>query len=320
MKITGELLKSERTQKNLTVQDVAFALKLSAKIITAIEAGQVENLPAKTFIRGFVKSYAHYLKIDVDQVMRQFQEEMGTTHPLPKNPPPPPPAHAGDSIGRSQTNKEEKKPKTHEQAPVLNETKSSRSFIYIGLAVVLVILIVATNRIVDRYQKESIVDPNAVSKVEPLNPNQTQAPQAVAAPGFSANSTQPVQEVSPAVTESNAPIEMAQHTEAKNVLPAVPTTTPKTIVDTNPEDGFEPSNEKPIEVIIEAKKDVEIMYARGNTRAFSKIKLSSKQIQVIRSPSGLYLKSDDGGSFHLVVNGIQKGQAGANNKPVKLSF
>ena len=41
------------------------------------------------------------------------------------------------------------------------------------------------------------------------------------------------------------------------------------------EEGFDPTNGKPIEVIIEAKKDVEIMYAKGNSKAFSKERRSS---------------------------------------------
>ena len=88
MKITGELLKSERIKKDLTVQDIAYALKLNSKIIIAIENGDLDQLPAKTFVRGFVKSYADYLKVDSEIVLRQFQEEMGSTRPMPKRPPP----------------------------------------------------------------------------------------------------------------------------------------------------------------------------------------------------------------------------------------
>ncbi len=316
MKITGELLKTERIKKNLTVQDIALALKLSQKIITSIEAGQSESLPAKTFIRGFVKSYAQFLKMDVDQVMRQFQEEMGSTHPLPKNPPPPPMFE--NSTKKSEVNVERKQMATAaaEQTKVLNQSKSSRSYLYIGIAVILVILIVATNRVVDRYQKESIIDPKDISKVQPLDPNLSQAP------------TAPATLKSSETRSSNIPVS-ADSTESLATQSQPPTmtiavsqvsSTPVTIAAPDADAGFEPSSGKPIEVIIEAKKDIEIMYARGNTKAFSKLKLLTKQVQVIRSPSGLYLKSDDGGSFHLVVNGVDKGQAGTNNKPVKLSF
>ena len=88
MKITGELLKAERIKKNYTVAEVANSLKLSSRIINSIESGDVNELPAKTFIRGFVKSYSQFLKLDSDLILRQFLEEMGSTQPLPKVPPP----------------------------------------------------------------------------------------------------------------------------------------------------------------------------------------------------------------------------------------
>lgn len=316
MKITGELLKSERMQKNLSIQDVAFALKLSPKIITAIEAGQIDNLPAKTFIRGFVKSYAQFLKMDAEQVMRQFQEEMGSTHPLPKNPPPQPMSENFTKKTEVRVEKKQVAAAAAEQTKVLNQTKSNRSIAYIGIAVVLVILIVVINRVSDRYQKESILNPNDISKVQPLDPNQTQVP--VTEPSAAVPSTDTT--AAAGLSESTtATTEVKQIATPTATTPIVATSTPPNVaIDT--EEGFDPTNGKPIEVIVEAKKDVEIMYAKGNSKAFSKIKLLSKQVQVIRSPSGLYLKSDDGGSFHIVVNGIDKGQAGANNKPVKLSF
>lgn len=328
MKITGELLKSERTRKGLNVQDVAFALKLSQKIILAIEAGETENLPAKTFIRGFVKSYAQFLKIDVDQVMRQFQEEMGSTHPFPKNAIPQQTAidvHSKSAVREqpeTPLNKKASKnssPSSSEQTNVLNPAKGGRSLIYIGVAVVLVILIVAINKISERYQKERILNPQDISKVQPLNPNESQV--------NSSATTTPE-----AVAVVDAPISSANENSAtsSNVMSTTnsssqsdATATPAAAAAKNEvevDDGFEPSNGKPIEIIIEAKKDTEILYARGNTKSFSKLKLTAKQVQVIRSTTGLHLKADDGGAIHMVVNGIDKGAAGPNNKPVRLSF
>ncbi len=300
MKITGELLKSERNRKNISVQDVALALKLSSKIINSIEAGQVENLPSKTFIRGFVKSYAQYLRLDADQVMRQFQEEMGTTHPLPKNPPPPP--MSSTLVKKSKVIEEKKSPS--EQTKSLNKQKSNPTFIYLGIAVVLVILIVATNKIVDHYQKDTVLDHTEISKAQPIDTNSneisTSTPLSQSAPEMTSSVPQPRE------------IEAAPGSNLENDR--------KASLQTTDDEGFEPSVGKPIEVIIEAKKDFELSYAKGNTKSFSKIKLLSKQVQVIRSPAGLHLKSDDGGAFHLVVNGLDKGMAGSNNKPIKLTF
>lgn len=79
MKITGQILKENRERKQMTIAEVSLATKITTKTIAAIEDGNPDNLPPKTFLRGFVRSYALYLGLDVDEILRTFQEEMGTT-------------------------------------------------------------------------------------------------------------------------------------------------------------------------------------------------------------------------------------------------
>ena len=64
MKKTGELLKKVREDKGLSLHEIGLSLKINAKILKQIEDGEKDNLPAKTFLRGFVQSYANYLKLD----------------------------------------------------------------------------------------------------------------------------------------------------------------------------------------------------------------------------------------------------------------
>src|SRR5690606_1331875 len=75
----GDLLKSEREKRNLSLHEIGMSLKINPKILKAIEDGDQAGLPAKTFLRGFVKSYAQYLRLDVNQALQMFQEEYGTT-------------------------------------------------------------------------------------------------------------------------------------------------------------------------------------------------------------------------------------------------
>src|SRR5688572_29492880 len=77
----GELLKSEREQKGLSLHEIGMSLKINPKILKAIEDGDPQNLPAKTFLRGFVKSYAQYLRLDLNAMMQLFQEEYGAIRP-----------------------------------------------------------------------------------------------------------------------------------------------------------------------------------------------------------------------------------------------
>ena len=83
MKKTGEMLKKAREEKGLAINEIGLSLKISSKILKAIEEGDAAHLPAKTFLRGFVQSYATYLRMDVDAVMSSFYEEVGSTRPKP---------------------------------------------------------------------------------------------------------------------------------------------------------------------------------------------------------------------------------------------
>lgn len=81
MKKTGQLLKDAREAKGISLQEVSIHLKISTRTLKALEDGDKAQLPAKTFLRGFVQSYAQFLKISLPEIMVVFQEEMGTTHP-----------------------------------------------------------------------------------------------------------------------------------------------------------------------------------------------------------------------------------------------
>ena len=56
MKKTGQLLKGKRESVNLSISEVALATKINPKILTAIENGDEAGLPAKTFLKGFIRS------------------------------------------------------------------------------------------------------------------------------------------------------------------------------------------------------------------------------------------------------------------------
>jgi cytoskeleton protein RodZ len=79
MKITGQILKENRERKGMTLTEVSLSTKITIKTLAAIEDGDPLNLPPKTFLRGFVRSYAIYLGVNVDEILRTFHEEMGST-------------------------------------------------------------------------------------------------------------------------------------------------------------------------------------------------------------------------------------------------
>lgn len=325
MKITGELLKTERISKNITVQEAAVALKLSSKIITAIEAGDTASLPAKTFVRGFVKSYAEYLKLNPEVVLRQFQEEMGTTSPLPKVPPPPPslpsenikaarPAIRHTSQTHSQNQPVKNSPM--QQKKLQEDSVNNKIALFISAAILLVAVIVISAKIFNSIKSDSSAtsqasDENAAASIVP---NYDVDPNAIAAAAVPA----PAVAEAPSVPETASVAAEPPPVAAVAASPAPPPAPAPAVIATD--DEFPPSAGKPVEVIIEAKKETEIFYAKGNTKQFTSVKLPQNHLQIIKSATGLHIRAADGGAIKIIVNGIDRGLAGANNKQVKLSF
>jgi cytoskeleton protein RodZ len=342
MRITGELLKSERLSQGLTVQQVAASLKLSNKIINAIEAGDSSQLPAKTFVRGFVRSYAEFLKLNPEVVMRQFQEEMGTTSPLPKVPPPPP-SQPGESFKAT-------KPSLRQTAQNYspNQTKSVTSasikqqnleeqnlnnkiIMFLFGAVVLVVLIIAGTRIFQTEPTPPVVESDTANVIIPSYDSTGPAVSATAetSSATSVVAAAPVATASTSETGTAVSQTTVAAVTAVNINPAVSGTAAAVIASAKEaaakqpvtqDEILPPSSGKPNELILEPKKDTEIQYAKGNTNNFKSLKLSANKVQILRSTTGLHIKAPDGGAFKMTVNGLDKGNAGANNKPVKLTF
>jgi transcriptional regulator with XRE-family HTH domain len=68
----GKLLKKEREKAGLTQQQVGEALKLRPSIIDAIENEQWDRLPHAVFVKGFVKSYAKLLKVNLEEIPEAY--------------------------------------------------------------------------------------------------------------------------------------------------------------------------------------------------------------------------------------------------------
>jgi cytoskeleton protein RodZ len=71
----GNLLRAERERRNLSVDDVAANLRIRRALIDAIEHGRFKELPGAPYAVGFVKTYAEFLELDREEVIRRFKSE-----------------------------------------------------------------------------------------------------------------------------------------------------------------------------------------------------------------------------------------------------
>jgi len=68
----GDRLAKAREQQQRTVESVAADLHLRMEVVRAIENGDEAQLPALTFVRGYIKTYARLLELDAAALVAQL--------------------------------------------------------------------------------------------------------------------------------------------------------------------------------------------------------------------------------------------------------
>jgi cytoskeletal protein RodZ len=79
MSAVAEQLHQGREARRLTVQQVAEITKIRTDHLRALEEGNYDVFSAPVYIRGFVRTYATLLKLDVPQIMAALEAELGQT-------------------------------------------------------------------------------------------------------------------------------------------------------------------------------------------------------------------------------------------------
>lgn len=85
----GALLRGKREAAGISHAEASEALHLTIHYIKALENDDYGKLPALTFVKGYLRSYAAYLKTDVNEVMAGF--ERLSVNFVEERPQPPPP-------------------------------------------------------------------------------------------------------------------------------------------------------------------------------------------------------------------------------------
>lgn len=68
----GLQLKQAREQRGLTISEIAEHLHLREEILKALEASNLEQLPAPTFTQGYIRAYARLLKLPEDTILDAY--------------------------------------------------------------------------------------------------------------------------------------------------------------------------------------------------------------------------------------------------------
>ncbi|MCU7952781.1 MAG: helix-turn-helix domain-containing protein, partial [gamma proteobacterium symbiont of Bathyaustriella thionipta] len=71
----GFLFKQARSEKKLSIDDVARELRLDKKIILALENEDDTQLPAPAFVCGYIRNYAKFLNVQSEPLIEYYKKE-----------------------------------------------------------------------------------------------------------------------------------------------------------------------------------------------------------------------------------------------------
>jgi cytoskeleton protein RodZ len=75
----GGYLQRERVKQGYTLDDIAEQTRINLTTLQAIESNDRARMPAEVFSKGFIKIYAKFLGLDVQDAMERYDREMAQT-------------------------------------------------------------------------------------------------------------------------------------------------------------------------------------------------------------------------------------------------
>ncbi len=138
----GKYLRDARESRGIDLRDAAQQTRISIQYLKALEAEDFSKLPGAVFVRGFLKNYSKFLRLDESEVMARFGELQQTPSPgASARPSQATPQHAAA---------EEPGPSTSEKIPVEP---------FIWAAVIIVVLVIALFAALPRRHRKEVQHP-----------------------------------------------------------------------------------------------------------------------------------------------------------------
>ena len=80
----GETLRRERLKRNLELEEISRELKISSRLLEAIEEEKFEKLPGGVFTKSFVRQYARALGLDDEEIAGEVERVLEPQPEMPR--------------------------------------------------------------------------------------------------------------------------------------------------------------------------------------------------------------------------------------------
>jgi len=95
MESIGQVLKSERERRGLSLEQVHESTRITTQNLSALEQDRFDHFPNRVYARAFLRDYANFLGLDSAMLLTRYEEEWGAPQEHPAARP------AGRSIRRT---------------------------------------------------------------------------------------------------------------------------------------------------------------------------------------------------------------------------
>src|SRR3989338_1400026 len=75
MNSIGGVLKEARNKKSISLEEVHSRIKIHPRVIQLLEEDKFDKLPSPVFVKSFLKSYAEFLEVNPEEIVRAYDKE-----------------------------------------------------------------------------------------------------------------------------------------------------------------------------------------------------------------------------------------------------
>ncbi len=284
MTSVGETLRRERVRRNLDLDRISKELKISSRLLEAIEADRFDKLPGGVFARSFVRQYARLVGLDEDEIAGELQRvldpqpvEPVRASAIPQPEIPLPRVKSWDAVGDG-------------------GSRWSSSLPALALVVVVMLVCSAVYAWLTRPRSRPVAPPQvAALPVKPLPspPARAESPQPSPAPSAPASPSAPPPNETGAERQAGA--------DGRNPNAAVPNpaVAPNAAVASN----------APVRVQLTAEEPVWVSAQSDGKYSFSGT-LEAAQSRIVEANSSVVLRLGNAGGLNISLNGKPIGQVG----------
>ena len=291
----GETLRRERLKRNLELGQIAQELKISARFLEAIEAGELDKLPGGVFTRSFIIQYARLLGLDAEEIAGQLQRTLDPPPEVPASVEEPKPADSAIRVPRV------------EEWEAIGASRFRWSSSLAAAALVLVVMLACsglytwwqyTRRPVPAHESPPVA---AVQPAPPPAPDR-QPPSPAAQPSTApapAPSTEPLAPPGPQGAPAPGP---------EGAPPSVPVAKES-----------EPNPSAAVRVELTADEPVWVL-ARSDGKYLFSGTLGAKESRTFEAASTVLLRLGNAGGVTITLNGKPVGPVGPNGQVRTVQF